>query len=323
MEDGVSYDQQILWELFNNTVAAAEVLQVDAAWRAHIADLRDRLAGPRIGRWGQLLEWLNEKDDPVLDTPTDTHRHVSHLFALFPGRQISPARTPALADAARRTLQARGDAGTGWSMAWKMAFRARLGDGDEAHHLLRGLLATPGARAAQTPGPGTEHNNHGGTYANLLDAHPPFQIDGNFGATAAVMELLLQSHADGLHLLPALPAAWPAGEVRGLRARGGLEVDLRWAAGRLTQATIRASSAAAAVVVRHGDQRRQVLAQPGQALVLDGRLRSISTVGTLPFPLASFARASPVTPSPADGPLSASELPPPVSPSPAQRLHPL
>ncbi|MBB3193223.1 glycoside hydrolase family 95 protein [Roseateles terrae] len=319
VEDGVSYDQQILWELFNNTVTAAQVLQMDAQWREHIADLRDRLAGPRMGRWGQLLEWLQEKDDPVLDTPTDTHRHISHLFAVFPGRQISPERTPALAHAARRTLQARGDAGTGWSMAWKMAFRARLGDGDEAHHLLRGLLATPGARAAQTSGPGTEHNNHGGTYANLLDAHPPFQIDGNFGATAAVMEMLLQSHADVLHLLPALPAAWPEGEVRGLRARGGLEVDLRWSAGRLTEATLRTDSPAAAVVVRTGDRRREVLVQPGQALVLDGQLRTVEPVRTTPQGPSARSRRSGASTRAGTSTRSAQSLPSLVSlPSPSQ-----
>jgi alpha-L-fucosidase 2 len=146
VEDGVSYDQQIVWDLFNNTVQAAQVLDVDPAWRATLAAMRDRLAGPRVGSWGQLLEWLVEKQDPVLDTPKDTHRHVSHLFGLFPGRQISLRGTPALAAAARRTLEARGDAGTGWSMAWKMAFWARLHDGDHAYRMLRGLLATPGAR---------------------------------------------------------------------------------------------------------------------------------------------------------------------------------
>ncbi|SEL37553.1 alpha-L-fucosidase 2 [Roseateles sp. YR242] len=270
VEDGVSYDQQILWELFNNTVAAADALSTDKPWRDHLANLRDRLAGPRTGRWGQLLEWLDEKQDPVLDTPTDTHRHVSHLFALFPGRQISPSRTPALADAARRTLQARGDAGTGWSMAWKIAFRARLGDGDHAHQLLRGLLATPGARAAQQNGPGTEHNNHGGTYPNLLDAHPPFQIDGNFGATAAVIEQLLQSHADEIHLLPALPSAWPEGEARGLRARPGVEVDLRWQAGQLSRAVLRATAADTEVVIRVGDRRMKATLVRGKPLLLDG-----------------------------------------------------
>ena len=216
--DGVSYDQQLCWDLFTNTIEASEALGVDADYRKELTAKRVKLLGPKIGKWGQLQEWMEDIDDPK-----DNHRHLSQMIAVFPGRQISPLTTPELVEAAKVSMNARGDGSTGWSKANKICIWARLHDGDRAFTLLSGFIS----------------NN---VYPNLFGFHAPFQIDCNFGYAAGVNEMLVQSHMGAIDLLPSLPKAWPTGNVKGIRVRGGYEMDLEWKDGKLAQAIVRGIS---------------------------------------------------------------------------------
>jgi alpha-L-fucosidase 2 len=275
VSDNSAAEREIVWDLFTNTIAAEKVLGTDADFRAKLEAAKAKLRSLEIGKAGQLEEWGHDWD---LNGDIH-HRHVSHLYGAFPGWEISPLHTPELANAVRKSLEMRGDQSTGWSNAWKINLWAHLRDGDHAFKILSSqlqLVATGG----------TNYSNGGGTYSNMFDAHPPFQIDGNFGSTSGIDEMLVQSsdrYEDAaspnedryyIDLLPAVPSVWRTGSIHGLRARGGFAVDVDWKDGRLVSAKV-TSVAGTRTRLRYDGKLADLALRPGQSVRVtanDGKL---------------------------------------------------
>ncbi|OEV04355.1 hypothetical protein AN216_07790 [Streptomyces oceani] len=251
-EDGVSFDQELAWDVCTRFLAAAHVLDSDEEYQDTVRGLRDRLRLPRIGGWGQLQEWYDDKD-----SRDNTHRHISHLVGFYPGNRISPHTDRELTEAVRTSLTARGVGPTGWSAAWGAACWARLGDSAMAMKHLRNLLAP-----VESSRDDIDMDGGGGVYTNLFDAHPPFQIDGNIGGASAMLGMLVQSEAERIDLLPALPEEWPTGSLRGVRARGGFALEVEWEDGALRRAVVE-STGGTSTTVHYGSASWPVRLRPG------------------------------------------------------------
>ena len=259
---GPTMDHQIIRALFRSCIEASEIMGTDQQFAAKLKEMLPRIAPNQIGKHGQLQEWMEDKDDP-----NNKHRHVSHLWAVYPGNEINWQQTPELMKAARQSLLFRGDDATGWSLSWKINFWARFLDGNHAFELVKLLF-----RPVQFDD--VVYTKGGGSYANLFDAHPPFQIDGNFGAPAGMIEMVVQSQLNEISILPALPDALPAGKISGVCARGGFELTFSWSGGKLQQLKV-LSKAGQKCKLRYGDKTVELATQKGKSYSFDGELRQL------------------------------------------------
>ena len=252
---GGTADLAMIRECFNATIEASKILNTDSEFRTKLENTLSKLYPYQIGKNGNLQEWYFDWDD---EDPK--HRHQSHLFGLFPGHHINPLKTPELAEAFRKTLEIKGDDTTGWSKGWRINLWARLWDGEHAYKMYRELL-----NYVDPSGVNTNYAKGGGTYPNLFDAHPPFQIDGNFGGAAAVAEMLVQSNENEIRLLPAIPDAWSNGSVKGICARGGFEISMQWENKALKKISVFSKNGGETTLI-YGDKTKKIILKKGEKI---------------------------------------------------------